>query len=158
MWSLLGKNGNECNRVRAALEDAADMTALGTALQEHLRVCNDCQAAVDELLMSRKLLQALPSQAVKPAPWFAPRVMAAIGAREAELRRSLDAWSLVPKLAARLTWVTALALLLAGTWLYQTPGSTAVRSVGDSGNESLFDWSATPATDDLLSNRLEQQQ
>src|ERR1700737_5287794 len=99
MWSLLGKNGNECNRMREALEDAADMTALGTALQEHLRVCNDCHAAADELLMSRKLLQTLPSQAVKPAPWFAPRVMAAIAAREAELGRARAGWALGPQLA-----------------------------------------------------------
>jgi len=44
--------------------------------------------------------------------------MAAIVAGESELRRSMDAWTIVPKLARRLSWVSALALVLAvpGCW------------------------------------------
>jgi hypothetical protein len=64
--------------------------------------------------------------------------MAAIAARESELRQSLEAWAAVPRLAARLTWLSALALLLASTWLYQQPKFTP-RSGNETVAESLFD-------------------
>jgi hypothetical protein len=74
------------------------------------------------------MLNALPRQAAV-GPWFAPRVMAAIAARESELRRSIDAWTIVPKLARRLTWVSALALVLASTWLLGRPAATPLKPV-----------------------------
>jgi len=88
--------------------------------------------------MSRALLREVPARAALPGPWFAPRVMAAIAARESELRQSLEAWAAVPRLAARLTWLSALALLLASTWLYQQPKFTP-RSGNETVAESLFD-------------------
>ena len=94
-----------------------------TGCEKHASECQDCEDAVDELLASRALLSALPRQA-EVGPWFAPRVMAAIAARESELRRSIDTWVIVPKLARRLTWVSALALVLASTWLFGRPAST----------------------------------
>jgi len=76
--------------------------------------------------------------------------MAAIAVRESSLRRSQEAWTVVPKLAARLTWISALALLLAGTWLYQSPSSTQ-KSGNESGMETLFDTPSTSAPqDDVL--------
>src|SRR5882762_1131715 len=102
MWSLLRKSKEECSCLRDALERNAAAT-LPPAQQRHLAVCPDCQAAADELYMSRILLRDVPSRAATPSPWFAPRVMAAIAARESELRHTRDAWALVPKLAARLT-------------------------------------------------------
>jgi hypothetical protein len=64
----------------------------------------------------------------------------------------------VPKLAARFTWVCALALLLASTWLYETPRSTP-KSGSDSTVESLFDAPAVSAAqDDILASRLEKAQ
>ncbi len=52
--------------------------------------------------------------------------------------QSLEAWAAVPRLAARLTWLSALALLLASTWLYQQPKFTP-RSGNETVAESLFD-------------------
>jgi predicted anti-sigma-YlaC factor YlaD len=152
MWNLLRmlgkrKNENECGRLRDALENVADVAALSSAQQEHLTECPVCQAAADEVLMSRSLLREMPAVAATPAPWFAPRVMAAIAAREAELRHSLEAWAAVPRLAARMTWVTAMALLLAGTWLYHAPKSTPPAS-GQATVESLFDSPQSPAAQD----------
>jgi hypothetical protein len=152
MWNLLRmlrkkKNENECGRLRDALENVADVAALSSAQQEHLTECPVCQAAADEVLMSRSLLREMASVAATPAPWFAPRVMAAIAAREAELRQSLEAWAAVPRLAARMTWVTALALLLAGTWLYRAPKSTPSPR-GQATIESLFDSPQSPAAQD----------
>ena len=121
MWGLLKGIGRECNRFREALEANADGAALPAALREHAIACAECKAAADDVATSRALLQALPSHAATPRPWFATRVMAAIAAREAELRRPVDAWTVVPRLAAKLSWASALALLLASTWLYERP-------------------------------------
>jgi hypothetical protein len=148
MWNLLRtrKNQDECSRLRDALEAVTEMAALSSARREHLAACPDCQAAADEVLMTGSLLREMPSVAATPAPWFAPRVMAAIAARESELRESLEAWAAVPRLAARLTWVSALALLLASTWLFQLPKSTP-RSGNETVAESLFD-SPQPSSQD----------
>jgi hypothetical protein len=115
-----------------------------------LAACPDCQNAADELYMSRILLRDVPSRAATPGPWFAPRVMAAIAARESELRQTRDAWALVPKLAARLTWVSALALLLASTWLYEAPKTANTQAGSEGAIESLFDTGQPPAQDDVL--------
>ncbi len=140
MWDLLRirKKLDECGRLRDALESAADTPALSRAQQEHLAACPQCQVVADDIVMSRALLREVPARAALPGPWFAPRVMAAIAARESELRQSLEAWAAVPRLAARLTWLSALALLLASTWLYQQPKFTP-RSGNETVAESLFD-------------------
>jgi hypothetical protein len=104
----------------------------------------------DELFVSRGLLQKMSARSVEPGPWFATKVMAGIAARESKLQRSLEAWTVVPQFAARLTWISALALLLAGTWLYQSPKSVS-RPGNESTIESLFDVTpASAAQDDVL--------
>ena len=149
MFSLLKSDRATCKSLRNSLEDASGADALSPVQQKHLVECPDCQSAADELLMSRILLKKIPSVTATPAPWFAPRVMAAIAARESELRRSLDAWAAVPRLAARLTWISALALLLASTWLYQLPKSTPKPS-GQASVDALFDNQPSAVQDDML--------
>jgi hypothetical protein len=119
MWDFVKKE-DDCSRFRDSLEEVASGGASREML-DHSATCEDCAAAAEELLESRELLRALPRQASSSIPWFAPRVMAAIAAREAELRQSFDAWSVVPKFALQLTWISALALMLAGTWFLQRP-------------------------------------
>src|SRR5437763_12776171 len=128
MWSKLKKEIAVCGDLRDALESTAfgrevspenpEAPTLSPELQEHLASCPDCQAAADARLMTRSLLRKLP-RAAAPDAWFAPRVMAAIAAREAQLRQSIETWAVLPRLAARLTWVSALALLLMGTWVLE---------------------------------------
>ncbi len=153
MWNLLKmrKNQGECSRLRDALENVVDVAALSSAQQEHLAACPACQEASSDISTSRIVLRNVPARAPVPGPWFAPRVMAAIAARESELRQSLEAWAAVPRLAARVSWISALALLLASTWLYESPKFTQ-----NSGNqatvESLFDsqQSSAPQEDVVL--------
>jgi hypothetical protein len=114
-----------------------------------LAACPECQAAADEVFVTRAILRDVPSRAELSAPWFAPRIMAAIAAKESELRQSLDTWAAVPRLAARLTWLSALALLVASTWLYQLPKSTP-KSSNNSSVESLFDSTQSGTPDDVL--------
>jgi hypothetical protein len=153
MWNLLRmrKNQDKCSRLRDALEDVADMAALSSAQREHLAACPECQEAWSDISTSRIVLRDVPARAASPGPWFAPRVMAAIAARESDLRQSLDAWAAVPRLAARLTWLSALALLVASTWLYQLPKPTPI-SGSESAVESLFDspQSSAPQEDVVL--------
>jgi hypothetical protein len=157
MWSLLRKNREDCRQFRETLEGGTRVEILAPTLKEHAATCSDCAAIVEEMQATRELLRALPrASSAIPGPWFAPRVMAAIAGRELHLRQSLDAWVAVPKLAARLTWACALALLLASTWLYERPRPTP-RPGADATVESLFDLPpAAPATqDDILVSRLE---
>jgi hypothetical protein len=81
-------------------------------------------------------------------PWFAPRVMAAIVAREAELRQSIDTWAIVPKLAWRLTWVSAVALVLASTWFLQRPAVAPPVATDITGEPVQY--SAPVTNDDVL--------
>jgi len=150
MWSLTRLRQHQaCTRLRDSLEDAAGAAVLSADQKEHLAQCAECQAVADDMLMSRAIFRDVPASATLPGPWFAPRVMAAIAARESELRQSLEAWAAVPRFAARLTWISALALLLAGGWLYESP-----RAAQNTGNqttvESLFDSAQSQALDDVL--------
>jgi len=147
MWNLLRvrKNHGECSRLRDALENVADVTALSSVQQKHLAACPACQAASADISMTRIVLRDV--RAALPEPWFAPRVMAAIAARESGLRESLEAWAAVPRLAARLTWISGLALLVASTWLYQLPKFTPI-SGNEGAAESLFDSSQSSASQD----------
>jgi hypothetical protein len=149
MFSL-GKNREACNRLRESLEISAEMADLPVPQRTHLADCADCRTVADALFNSRALLRKMPPHWVEPGPWFAPRVMAAIAARESDSLRSQEAWAVVPKLAARLSWISALALLLAGTWLYKSPDPTQKQG-NESTIESLFDAPAASAPqDDVL--------
>src|SRR5260370_16071415 len=129
MFSLLKRDRATCKSLRDSLEDASGADALSPVQQKHLVECPDCQSAADELLMSRILLKKIPSVTATLAPWFAPRVMAAIAARESELRQSLEAWAAAAPFAARLPSLPAPPLLLASTWLSQLPKANTTSSV-----------------------------
>jgi hypothetical protein len=144
MWEFMKKQEDECSRFRDSLEEVASGGASREML-EHSASCEDCAAAAEELLESRELLRALPRESSPRMAWFAPRVMAAIAAREAELRQSFDAWSVIPKFALRLTWIAALALVLAGTWFLQRPNLPTKPTATDLTGEPV---NAPPTTND----------
>ena len=155
LWNVLrtGKKSRECGSLRDILEGASDLAALSAAQRQHLVACSECQQVADDIFATRSIFRDMPSHAEASAPWFAPRVMAAIAAKESELRQSVEAWAAVPRFAARLTWVSALALLLASTWLYKSPPveqNVAQNSSTQSTVESLFDSPQSVAPDDVL--------
>ena len=159
MKHLLNKRTARCREFQSQLEDAASaapdakelpqlLAAAPVALKDHAAACADCRAAAENILAARALLTELPSFAATAGPWFAPRVMAAIAARKADLARAADTWTFLPKLAARLTWASAVALLLASTWLYQKPANPSAKPVAtDITGEPVVD-AATPANND----------
>ena len=171
MWNLLKKRQTVCDEFQKRLEDAAsavprvtemaDLLAAVPAEQRvHATVCKDCRDATAELLTARALLKDMPAHAGLAGPWFASRVMAAIAERESKLRRAESTWVAVPRLASRLTWVSAALLLAASTWLYERPLShTSKPAATEATQETLFDNSQPPASqDDVLVSLLEKQQ
>jgi hypothetical protein len=150
MWSLTRLRQHQvCGRLRDVLEDATAARGLSAEQRDHLANCPECQAVADDMLMSRAIFSEVSVSAALPGPWFAPRVMAAIAARESELSQSLDAWAAVPQFARRLTWISALALLLAGGWLYESP-KFAQTAGSQTTAESLFDSPQSQPPDDVL--------
>jgi len=165
MKNFWNKRSAECREFQSQLEDTAGaapsakelsevLAVAPDALKAHASSCADCRAAAENILAARALLAELPSYAASAGPWFAPRVMAAIAARKAELSRAADTWTFLPRLAARLTWASSIVLLLASAWLYQRPASmpataTAGKSVAtDIAGDPIVDPAAQSNTDD----------
>jgi hypothetical protein len=149
MWALWKRDRRDCKRFREALEETGALDGVPPALADHRASCASCAAELEELRQSRVLLSALSSQSDTARPWFAPRVMAAIAARETELRQPIDAWTVVPKLAARLTWVSALALVVTSTWLIARPTSVPAQPVvTDLVGEPVTDSAPLPVSND----------
>jgi hypothetical protein len=156
MRNFLSKRSAGCRDFQSQLEDAASatpgakelselLTAAPAALKEHAAACSGCRAAAENILETRALLADLPSHAAMAGPWFAPHVMAAIAARKAELSRAADTWTFLPKLAARLTWASSIALLLASAWLYQRPAT--MPAAATSAKAVATDITGDPAVD-----------
>jgi len=166
MFSLLRLQKGECGALRDALGEAPRAATFQELLDHatpqqraHAAACNDCREALEELLATRLLLSAIPPQASVPRLWFAQRVMSAIAARETEFSRLATAWTLVPKLASRLAWVSVAAILAAGTWLYRKPVSSPPgQTVTEASVESIFETSAPPQQDDVLLSTVEKNQ
>lgn len=72
----------------------------------------------------------------------------------------MDVWSFVPKLAARVSGVSLIALLLATTWMYgRSVSSTPSASVAtDLAGEPIVDHSTVLSTDDVLASLTERGQ
>jgi hypothetical protein len=162
MKNFLNQRRAQCRDFQSQLEDAAaaapsakefsELFAVAPdGLKAHAASCADCRSAAENIIAARALLAERPSTATLAGPWFAPRVMAVIAARKAALTRAPDTWTFLPKLAARLTWASAVALLLASTWLYQRPLPTSAMPVlTDITGEPLVDTTTPPTNDDVL--------
>src|SRR5436305_15333431 len=90
MWNLLRakKETEHCRSVHDALENAPNASALSSSQRAHLSVCSECQKIADHVSLTRRALQEMPRVA-QHGSWFAPRVMAALAARESDLRKSI---------------------------------------------------------------------
>ena len=170
MWDLLKKKNDACSQFRDELQASAGaaspartwqelLSALSAPAQQHGAVCAECRAAAEELLSVRALLQTLPARAAGPTAAFIPRVMAAIAAREAELRSSISSWTAIPALASRLALASAALLLVLSTWIYERPVKAPAKTSVDAAPESLFESSPSPANpDDFLASQAERPQ
>jgi hypothetical protein len=166
MISLFGRRKGECNDFKDALSEVASAATIQELLADaspqqraHATACDDCRKALEELLATRLLLSALPPQGHVPRPWFASRVMSVIAARGSESSRLATAWTVVPKLASRLAWASAVAILVASTWLYQKPVTSMGQSGADPSAETLFETPSQQTNqDDVLVSMVEKNQ
>ena len=160
MRNLRKRSKEECRRLRDAVEaaaakrvDAVSVESLREGLtaeeRKHSETCQDCQEAVRELVAAKKLFHRAASFSREERPWFAPRVMAAIAAREKELAERVTAWTEFPRFASRLAWVAAIVLLASTTWFYESVVRVPSRPVNGS-QESIFEAPLQTAPDDVL--------
>lgn len=156
MFNFLRREQFECHQVWNILDNAdraialQDVLAGATpALRAHAAQCDECHKRIEELTATRELLTPWQPQSGISRPFFASRVMSAIAARETELSRAINAWTLIPKLASRVAWAAALAILIAVSLLYQKPSTSQLRT--EPSPESLFDNAPSSAShDDVL--------
>lgn len=170
MWNLQ-KRDEECRKLQDLLEEraaagpeivrVAELSEAWPAAQRaHVVTCGSCQEAVRDLLATREIFRGVASFTEMARPWFAPRVMAAIAARERELTEAARTWMEVPKYASRLAMATGAVLLLTSTWLYERPSTVPARQpAAAASQEYLFEVPQPPMNqDDVLISLAEQNQ
>ncbi|HEV8076509.1 MAG TPA: hypothetical protein VGP66_11700 [Candidatus Acidoferrum sp.] len=154
MGNLLNREEQNCRRFLDALEElplsgntrmsAEEWRAeLPEAEEVHAGTCEACRTALEEFAETRSALAGVTVQ--EAGPWFTARVMAAINAREEETRDGV--WITVRRLAPRLVALSALLLVLGGSWaleLRKADGIKAERRGGD----LVFDSSVAPTSYD----------
>lgn len=163
MLSLFRWKKKACSKFLYIINNTVNSATLGEFLagaapqqRAHAAACEACRNAIADLLAARALLSALPSQMDMSRPWFASRVMAAIAARETQVRRLATAWTVVPRLASRLAWASAVAILVAGTWIYRKPVSSPPgQTTTEASVESIFETSPPPRQDDVFLSTVE---
>jgi len=152
MGNLLKRDEENCRRFLDALEElppsgntrksAEEWRAeLPEGEEEHAGRCEACRTALEEFVETRNALSGIAVR--EPGPWFAARVMAAINAREREEEARDGVWISVRRLAPRLVALSALLLVLGGSWaleLRKREGMNAERRSGD----MVFDSSVAP--------------
>ena len=165
MRSLLNRRRDECERLQDLLESSAaegvpgvpgeSMEARFQSLpadgRAHLADCRSCREIVQELVATRELLLGALAPTGDGGPWFVKRVLAAITAREREMAFPASAWSMVPRIASRLAWATAIVLLAGSTWLYRGSTPSTARQPAAASQEFLFEAPAGQVNqDDVL--------
>jgi hypothetical protein len=159
MWKWV-KRSKDCEELLDGVDSSESWESMPRHLRVHAEGCGDCRTTTDEQFAARQLLSTLAPGEEIARPWFATRVMAEIAARESGSARAVDVWSFVPKLAARVSGVSLIALLLATTWMYgRSVSSTASASAAtDLAGEPIVDHSTVQNTDDVLASLTERGQ
>ena len=162
MWNLLKREDQECRRLRDAIEAAAMKSADAVSVEsksltellaahhrKHLETCADCRNAVQDLVAMKELFRGAVRFRQEERPWFAARVMAAIASRESKLAERVSAWTEFPRFASRLTWITAVLLLVGTTWFYESV-LRAPSYPASGSQESIFEAPPQTPPDDIL--------
>lgn len=102
-----------CSQYEAVLEDHLHGDLGGheaTELAEHLKTCSGCRAALDQAVLSARLLR-VAEPATDPGPGFSHMVMARIRA-ELHLHEGKSIWQPFVSLAWRFAATAAVALVI----------------------------------------------
>lgn len=156
MGNLFQRESKDCRSFRDALEELpvkgdARMSAeewrgeLPAEDAAHLGSCAACREALEEFAETRNALAGM--KAPEAGPWFTARVMAAIAAREEE-EEADGVWISVRRLAPRLVAVSALLLVVGGSWAVQQTRRDVATAEGRNGDIVVDSSSAPPSYDD----------
>ena len=148
MGNWLRRKTGECRAAEGWIQNLLNSCTASTAeeclsagdpsLRGHMAICRECQTELEEALVVRQLVRRHAAPAEDPGAFFAARVMRTIAQQEATSRvNSANPWYAVLALAERVAVVSALVLVLATTWLYETRAAaverrSAVESIGAS--------------------------
>ena len=163
MWNIWKKQNANCNRVLEHLEEYSIanrkevtveslLDSLPQEHRDHSMSCLSCRTALQDFVTVRQMLADVPSYANSEAPSFSARVMSAIAAKEYEILQPLSISAIFPRLAARLTWVTSVVLLITSAFLFQRPVMPPAKEpAAASAQDSLFETTQIPSErDDIL--------
>jgi len=152
MGNLVNREHEACERFRDALDALpvggnarrsaeAWREELPVAEARHLDACANCRTALEEFAETRAALAGM--SVVQPGPWFTVRVMAAIASKEREEESREGVWVSVRRLAPRMVVLSALLLILGGSWAMQER-NRELANRGGNGGDMVFDSSSSP--------------
>jgi hypothetical protein len=138
MVNPLNRENEICQRFREELESLPAGEAPRRSIEEwraelpvaearHLASCQECLQALQDLVETREALAGFTTPA--PGPWFKTRVMAAIAAKERE-EATDGVWIYVRRLAPRVVALSALLLVLGGSWAVEQRNRDVASSKG----------------------------
>jgi hypothetical protein len=134
-----------------ATKPGETLERMSPASREHGRECTKCEAALGDLLETRKALGAMAEPAPKVDAWFVTRVMAAISARERELELRNNVWISVLRLAPRMVALCMVVLMVGTTWAYQLRRAERAQREVMPTTETVFEsGQASPLNDDVM--------
>jgi anti-sigma factor RsiW len=153
MGNLFNRESKYCRSFRDAMDELpvkgnarisvqAWLDELPAAEAKHAGECEACRTALEGFAETRN---ALARMAVPAAgPWFTSRVMAAITAKEREDAVQDGVWNGVRKLAPRLVAVSALLLVVGGSWALEQSQRDVATADGRGSGDMVFDSSVVP--------------
>jgi hypothetical protein len=156
MGNLVNRDEQNCRSFLDALEElplnggtrrSAEelLVELPEAQGEHAGGCAACRAALEEFAETRNALAGIVVH--EPGPWFATKVMSAINAQEQEEEARDGVWISVRRLAPRLVALSAVLLVLGGSWAFELRNSDGLNAERR-GGDLVFDSSVAPGSYD----------
>jgi len=143
MGNLFPEDNKDCGNFREALDELPVKgdgrlsvnewrEELPAAEALHAERCEACREALEDFAEMRQALAGI--KAPEAGPWFTARVMAAIAARAKEEEEADGVWISVRRLAPRLVLVSALLLVVGGSWAVQQTRRDVAAAEGRSGD------------------------
>ncbi len=129
------------------------LAQMPVAAREHAKSSSTCREAVEDCAAVRNLLMPLTTETIpSPGPWFSSGVINAIVTQEAETDRAEAVWVGVRSIAPRLAAFSALLLLIAGTWAFQTNRQIQNRQTIRPADTMFEPTPAAPLNDDVMAS------